>query len=202
MNTPLTISVRPPTPHDEREVETDFKGALMALNELREDTRLSKNRHFAAADRKERLDSRLGVAQIILSAFTGTVLIALVSANKGSAWVAIATLLSFAAAALGGLLHNLKLAKQVEGHKRAGNLYQDIGRQSKMLAHRINDGGVSQNDAWKLIDYIRIEYNKANEQAESLHTTEKDFEKAKSRRSLTASGLVTTELADLNKTVS
>ena len=55
-------------------------GAIEALNELREDARLCKNRHFSAGDRKLKYHVYCGIPVMVMTIFTGTVLVNSLSA--------------------------------------------------------------------------------------------------------------------------
>lgn len=161
-------------------------GAIEALDELRKDSRLCKNRHFAASDRKRRYHIYCGIPVIVMTVFTGTVLVNYLSKDNPPSWaVPLTTILAFLAATLSSLQTFFNFHKAAEGHRAVANRYQDISRRSKHLINKHNDIELNPKSVWNMIDEIRQDYAKINQEAEAFPTCDRDLEFARKRVSLT-----------------
>lgn len=162
------------------------KGARKALGELREDARLCKNRHFAAAERKHQHHVYCGLPVMIMTVFTGTVLVTLLSSDEPPLWATVtATVLAFLSATFSGLQTFFNFHKSAEGHRSIANRYQEIARRCKHLIQQEEDVALAPEVMWNLIEEIRQEYATINEEAEAFPTSRGDFEKAKTKLSVT-----------------
>lgn len=161
-------------------------GATSALNELREDARLCKNRHFAAGGRKQRYHIWCGIPVMVMTVLTGTVLVNILNSPAPPAWATItATVLAFFSATLSGLQTFFNFHKSSEGHRSVANRYQEIARRCKHLIQKNSDQEIPHADIWHVIEELRQRYAKINEEAEAFPTSEADFQKATRKLSIT-----------------
>lgn len=161
-------------------------GALKALDELREDARLCKNRHFAAGDRKQQYHVYCGIPVMVMTIFTGTVLVNALSSDHPPVWATIvATVLAFTSATLSGLQTFFNFHKSAEGHRTVANRYQEIARRCKHCIQQHEDVEVPADSIWAKIEELRNEYSKINTDAEAFPTSAGDLVKARARPSMT-----------------
>lgn len=161
-------------------------GATSALNELREDSRLCKNRHFSAADRKQLYHVYCGLPVMIMTVLTGTVLVNILKSDSPPQWATTtATVLAFLSATLSGLQTFFNFHRAAEGHRSVANRYQEIGRRCKHLIQKDSDKEIDHDEIWATIETIRQDYAKINVEAEAFTTNDRDFANAKRKLSIT-----------------
>jgi hypothetical protein len=156
--------------------------AMKALEELRQDSKLCKDRHFAAAERKFSYHVWFGVPVVIANVFIGSVLVELLKKPNPETWITVtASLLSFLAASLSGVQTFLNFHKAAEGHRSVANKYLEISRKCKHLLLKQKDDPVPITDLWSKIEEITQAYSEVNITAEAFPTSDSDFKKAKAK---------------------
>jgi hypothetical protein len=160
-------------------------GALQAVEALRQRSKLSKDRHFAAAERKGHLHALIGLPAIVINVFMGVVLGNVLQAEKPPQWAPmVAVGLSFVAAALSAILTFFNFAKAAEGHRTVANRYLWISTVCEHLLLENRDQPIAPREIWAKIPELQTLYQKINEDAEALPTIGKDLQKARKKHSL------------------
>jgi len=156
-------------------------GAIKALTELHLDAKLSKHRHFAAADRKLRYHYLVGVPAIVVNVFVGTILAFFMKDPAAHSWPwvpPLSSVFSFAAATLAALQTFFNFHKSAEGHRTAGNRYLEISRRSRGLVARHADVPFPADQLWKEHEKLLAHYLKVCQEAEAFATAPADFQMA------------------------
>ncbi len=153
-----------------------FQNLFLEIANLEIDAKIGKDRHFSAATRKNNLRIALGLFSV-----SGTAIIAskaikdlfsafpLISPYETILISVISLLVGLSTAVLGFL----GLEKQVEQHRRAGNLYIEIARKSRRLINKLRDTQDKEAVTTDL-DKLLSEYISINKETESCPTSPKD----------------------------
>lgn len=157
--------------------------AIDAIERLREKSKLSKDRHFIAAERKTYSNLWIGLPVVLINVFVGTVLVQFLN-DSPPVWASIlATLLAFSAASLSAAQTFFNFGKAAEGHRSIANRYLELTMACEHLIGRLRDGQIAPETVWDGIDEITTTYNQINVEAEAFTTNERDFRKAKCKTS-------------------
>ena len=160
-------------------------GALQAIESLRQRSKLSKDRHFAAAERKSHLHAWIGLPTVLINVFVGIVIGNVLQADKPPAWAPIAAVsLSFVAAALSAVLTFFNFARMAESHRAVANRYLCISTACEHLVLENGDQPIKTATLWEKVRELQAVYHEINEDAEAFPTTLGDLKRAKSKHSL------------------
>lgn len=162
------------------------KKKIIEIASLEIDCKIGKDRHFIAADRKNKLRIALGLFSVIGSAIissgVGASTSKLVSVYAGenihwSDWAAVfghvlPLLVGISTAVIGFL----GLEKQTAQHRFVGNAYIEVARKARSILNSINDI----NYAEKIVEYEALleRYLEINKEGETSPTNDKDSKKA------------------------
>lgn len=152
----------------------------LEIANLEIDSKIGKDRHFAAADRKNNRRIALGLFSVI-----GTAIIASkaikdifsaipIISQYEAVFVSIVSLLVGVSTAILGFLG---LEKQVAQHRLVGNMYIEVSRKARRLINRLHEG----EDVANIKDEFNsllAEYISINKEGESCPTSEKDSRKS------------------------
>jgi hypothetical protein len=167
------------------------KKKLIEIANLEIDCKIGKDRHFIAADRKNKLRIVLGIFAVIGSAVIasgiGETLLKffgefLPQGNKATLFLQffghILPLLVGISTAIIGFLG---LEKQTAQHRFVGNAYIEIARKSRSILNSINEN----NSVEKEAEYSLLmeKYLEINKEGEGCPTNDKDSKKAMSMNS-------------------
>ena len=155
-------------------------GALTILDELRNDAKLGKNKHFYASERKLKYHYYCGIPVVIINVFIGTVVVAILSEQNQPVWSpAFASILSFIAASLSTLQTLFNFHKIAEGHRSIANRYLHISRKCKLLIKKHQDMPLEADTLWSEVESIQKEYSEINFDSEAFPTTKVDLKVAR-----------------------
>lgn len=147
---------------------------------LEVDSKIGKDRHFIAADRKNLYKTLLGLTSVI-----GTALIASAAfkealpfidssdAHQKLAFSALSVLVSLSTAVLGFF----GLEKQVSQHRIVGNRYIEVARKARRLLNKMVEG-LDGEEFEKQFNSLLLEYMEVNREGESCPTSNKDSKKS------------------------
>jgi hypothetical protein len=163
----------------------DSDPAVQALQGLRTRCKLSKDRHFAAAERKSFYQTWVGLPVVLINVFVGTVLVQFMTSDHPPIWASvIATALAFLAASLSSVQTFFNFAKMAEGHRTVANRYLRTMMQCENLLLRVSADQISQTKVWELIEQFTREYDEVNLEGEAFPTNAWDFKRATKKNSL------------------
>jgi len=149
---------------------------LLEIANLEVDSKIGKDRHFIAADRKNNSRIKLGLFSVVGTAIIASKAIKdvfqAVPSISGyeSLFISVVALLVGVSTAILGFLG---LEKQVTQHRLVGNMYIEVARKARRLISRLQEG--------EAVDEIKPEFNliladylSINKEGESCPTSKKD----------------------------
>lgn len=148
------------------------------VEQLKVDALYGKKKHFNAADRKRRIRLWLSIPVVVINTALGSLLMTILEENSPSVFRWVAATLAIVAAILSAVSTFLDLAKQVEGHRRVGNKYLAVAKQSQRLLAYKADGLIDKAEMIKRLEHLADLNDDANREAEAFHTNASDFKKA------------------------
>ena len=148
------------------------------IQQLKVDALYGKKKHFNAADRKRGYRLWLNIPILVINAVLGSLLMTILEESSPDVFKWVAAILAILAAVLSAITIFLDLAKQVEGHRRVGNKYLAVAKQSQRLLAYEADGLVDNAEMVKRLEHLADSNNEANREAEAFHTNTSDFKKA------------------------
>lgn len=156
-----------------------MKNTIIQLEKLKADAVLGKKKHYNAAERKRKNNSKIIIAQIIISAIMGTSLLTVVFGEGNKIAEVIALVLAIATTILAGLQKALKLEEQATGNSKVADLYlRGIKNINKDLA-LIKDNKLSEKDVVSELHEITNFISDTNEIASQFTTNKRDYKKAR-----------------------
>lgn len=160
---------------------------LEQIEELRKDAKLSKDRHFAAAERKLVYHKLCGWAVLVLEIIIVVILIDVLVSHPELTWLKIIALLAAAVAgSLSATQNFFDFHKVSSGHRDVANRYLEISKRCKRLLGRHADLRISATELWEEFKKIDADYDTLNRESEAFPTAKADYKQAldKSRLSL------------------
>jgi hypothetical protein len=153
---------------------------LLEIANLEVDSKIGKDRHFIAADRKN-------IRRIILGLFSvvGTAIIASKAIKEVFHSIPLLSgyedlfisLISLSVGISTAILGFLGLETQVTQHRLVGNMYIDVSRKARRLINRLHEGEDTEKVKEKFQE-ILTEYLSINKEGESCPTSKKDSKKS------------------------
>ncbi|WP_052234651.1 SLATT domain-containing protein [Pectobacterium brasiliense] len=163
----------------------DEKKIIEIIN-LEIDCKIGKDRHFIAADRKNRWRIELGlfavIGSAIISSGIGNSVLSLIGSyiEDKKIWDLWASFFSHVLPLLVGISTSiigfLGLEKQTAQHRYVGNAYIEIARKTRALFNTLTDDNYETKI--KEYDYLLEKYMEINKDGESCPTNSKDSKKA------------------------
>lgn len=158
----------------------DEMQALKQIEELRQDAKSSKNRHFAAAERYGRYHNVCGTLTLLIEiVLFGALLFALVEVPSSLVLRLAVAVASLIVIFLTGFQTKFGFDQQAEQHRNMGNRYLAVVVKCKRLLGRHQDLQSNATELWTELDAIREEYMLINQEAGKWPTSAKDDEEAK-----------------------
>jgi len=161
---------------------------LVEIANLEVDCKIGKDRHFIAADRKNRWRIILGMFSVIGSAImaseSGPALSKLIqsyfSDDKHVAGLLgfLGTLLPLLVGISTAIIGFLGLEKQTAQHRFVGNSYIEIARKARSLINDINANTATSADYLGRYEKLLTHYLEVNKEGEGYPTNKKDSDKA------------------------
>jgi len=168
------------------------KKKLIEIANLEVDCKIGKDRHFIAADRKNKLRITLGIFAVIGSAVIasgiGETFLKLLGeflpqqSNKSTLFLAfLGHILPLLVGISTAIIGFLGLEKQTAQHRFVGNAYIEIARKSRSILNSINEI----NSVEKEMEYALLmeKYLEINKEGEASPTNDNDSKKAMSMNS-------------------
>lgn len=156
---------------------------LLELANLEVDSKIGKDRHFIAADRKNIRRIALGLFSVIGTAIIASKAIKdvfqAIPPISGYEALFISTI-SLLVGVSTAILGFLGLEKQVSQHRLVGNMYIEVSRKARRLINRLHEGEAV-DTVKKEFQTILAEYLNINKEGESCPTSKKDSIKSLSQ---------------------
>jgi len=160
---------------------------IVQLREIHCDSKIGKSRHFIAADRKAKYHKRIGLAVIVISVFIGSTVIKLIT-NDALRDLTLA-ISGFLAASLAAMQTFFNYSKEIENHRKTGNLYLEITRDCDNIISKYNDGFIVKEQCQHEFEKVLERYKKTNKEEEVCPNSDSDYQKAYKRNKKTKESL-------------
>ncbi|WP_018929454.1 SLATT domain-containing protein [Pseudomonas umsongensis] len=161
------------------------KYLLLELANLEVDSKIGKDRHFIAADRKNIRRIALGLFSVIGTAIIASKAIKdvfqAITPISGYEALFISTI-SLLVGVSTAILGFLGLEKQVSQHRLVGNMYIEVSRKARRLINRLHEGEAV-DTVKSEFQTILTEYLSINKEGESCPTSKKDSIKSLTQNS-------------------
>jgi hypothetical protein len=153
---------------------------MLEIANLEVDAKIGKDRHFAAADRKERLRKWLGICSVVGAALLSSK--ALVDLLGAVQLPHVAPLLlsfiSVGVTVTTAMLGFFGLDKQIGQHRMVGNAYVSVARKTRDLLHRLQSSDTRRDDGRLELSRLLESYLEVNKLGEACHTEKRDSDYA------------------------
>ncbi|MEH0156691.1 SLATT domain-containing protein [Limibacter armeniacum] len=146
------------------------------LKELQCDSRLNKDMHFNAAQRKHNSNKYMGITIVLINVIIGSSLIELLreeAFRKG-----LVSVISFVAAAIAAIQTFFNFSKDIENHRKIGNLYIEIAREADNLLSKLLDNYISEKEGRNGYDALLKKYHAVNKEGEAALPSKSDYQAA------------------------
>ncbi len=152
---------------------------IVQIQEIQCDSKIGKSRHFFAADRKAQYQKFLGISVIVIGIVIGSTVVNLIVIETARN-IAFA-FLGLLSAGLSAFQTFFSFSKDIENHRRTGNLYLDIARDCDNLLSQHNDGLVDSKQCQEMFNSLLSEYKNVTRKEEVCPTSDGDFNRAHKR---------------------
>lgn len=156
-----------------------MENTIKQIRKFKTDAIYGKKRHYNAAVRKRKNNNRIIIAQIVISAVTGTSLLSVVFGQGNKVAEVIALLLTVITTILAGLQKMLKLEEQATGNIKAADMYLRITKNINMVLALIEDNKLSEKNIIAELKKIANSISDANEVASQFSTNDHDYQEAR-----------------------
>ncbi|GAA4823841.1 SLATT domain-containing protein [Algivirga pacifica] len=146
------------------------------IKELQCDARLNKDMHFHAAERKNSANKYMGITVVLINVIIGSSLIELM--REDIFRKALVSVISFVAAAMAAIQTFFNYSKDIENHRKIGNMYLELAREADNLLGKLFDDFISEKEARNGYDALLKKYHSINKEGEMALPSKKDFEQA------------------------
>ena len=149
------------------------------LQELHDNAKLSKYRHFAAAERKLLYHRLCGWGVILIEIAIVLILLDVLAAHPSLTWLKVVAIFAAAiATALSATQNYFDFHKVSVGHRNVANRYLEISKKCKRLLGQREDLHVSPTELWDALKAMDVEYDTLNRDAEAFPTARADYDQA------------------------
>jgi hypothetical protein len=149
------------------------------LQELHDNAKLSKYRHFAAAERKLFYHRFCGWGVILIEIAIVLILLDALATHPDLAWLKIIAIFAAAlATALSATQNYFDFQRVSVGHRNIANRYLEISIRCKRLLGQREDLDLSLAELWDALRALDVEYDTLNRDAEAFPTAKPDYDKA------------------------
>lgn len=156
-------------------MNNNFNNIFKEIKDLEKSSRLVKNAHFLAVQRKQIVHRTLGLSVIIVNIIIFSPFLDLVIPKYSAIAVKFLAIIS---ASLAGVQTLFNYQKDVELHLNAGDKYANIYHRVGVLLAKYTDGLIEQNDFIKEFEVLFKDYLDANTQYKACIPSTNDYEKA------------------------
>ena len=156
---------------------------MLELATLELDSKIGKDRHFIASDRKNFYRISLGLFSVIGTAIIASQAIRDILSRvelESSSQTLIISIISLLVGVSTAILGFLGLERQVVQHRAVGNMYIEIARRSCTLLYQANhiDSDQKFDEIYKEFKTLSDKYIEANKEGDSCPTSKKDSEES------------------------
>jgi hypothetical protein len=151
---------------------------IRAVERLRVDATYGKKKHFNAADRKERYNTRIGLSLIAANVVIASNLIYVLVSDIHTIYTAI-SLIGFTATLLAIVQAFFNYSRTAEQHRMVATKYLHIVKECSRTKAYYQDGALSADELRERLDNLARKYELITEDATCLSTNRKDYEKAR-----------------------
>lgn len=156
-----------------------MKATIKEIKKTRVDALYGKKKHFNAADRKRWYKLGLNIPVILFNILLGgSLLFTLLEESSPEAAKVSAAIFSFLAAAMVGISTFFNFTKQVEGHRKVGNIFLEIVKKCNLLLALYQDEMIDDAELMRRYEEILDLNLEANRGAEAYSTSQSDYKKA------------------------
>lgn len=149
------------------------------LRQLKTDALFGKKKHFNAAARIKRYHNWIGIPLVVFNVLLGSALYRAMT-EQTDVWLKHgAMLLAILAALLSALQTFFNFNKRVAAHRRIGNDYLRIYKETKLLLALYSDGAIANADYTKRIEDLEAQAAIVNKSADNFLTSASDYARAK-----------------------
>lgn len=159
-----------------RHMNDNVDNLLVQIQELQCDSKIGKSRHFIAADRKSLYNKIMGLVVVLINVLIGSTLIKLI--NSDSITTVVTSSLAFIAASLAAMQTFFNFFKDIENHRKIGNMYLEIARDSDNLISKYKDKFIDKNQCQNEYENLLKNYKKANKEEEICPNSNRDYKKS------------------------
>jgi hypothetical protein len=154
----------------------ELENILIQLQELHCDSKIGKSRHFIAADRKVLYNKLVGLTIILINVLIGSTLITTIKDDSlKSTFISIA---AFIAASFAAIQTFFNYSKDIENHRKIGNLYLEIVRDSDNIISKYKDKFIDKDSCQKEYERLLEKYKNINKEEEICPNSNRDYRKA------------------------
>lgn len=146
------------------------------LQELHCDSKIGKDRHFTAANRKNNYSRRIGLTVVLINVLIGSSVWAIFDLYTVKTIKEIlVSLLSFVAASFAAMQTFFNYSKDVDNHRKIGNLYLDIARDADDLLFKLKDQSIESAECLTQYEILVKKYKGINREGESCPNSTSDY---------------------------
>lgn len=152
---------------------------LKRIRQIRTDAVLGKKKHYNAADRKQKYQTLIGLAVIIINVVLGSALLVLLkeSIPEGIKWTG--AFLALGAALLSAIQSYFGFPKAVQGHRSVAGHYLEVVKLCSNAIATSAEGAPLDPQLAKKLDTLTTSMTKIDSDAHAFPTNDADFQKAR-----------------------
>lgn len=158
-----------------------------ALLEQVRNASLGRYRHFESAGRHDSWNSWIGVPVVLVNVLLSSVFFWALTEDIPQIMKWVAAFLALVAAMLSGLQTFFSFSRMFEGHRRLGNRYLEIMRETERVIALKKDRAIEEDEFMARAENLFRSYQQINRDGEGFPTKQKDFEKALKQENLRVS---------------
>lgn len=150
------------------------------IRQLRTDAILGKKKHYNAADRKQRYQTRIGIAIIVINVILGSAFLILLKDMVPEYMKWIGAGLALLAALLSAIHSFFGFSKALQGHRAVAGRYLDLAKNCSNVLAKFSDGVITNEQLAKELSSFTSTMSKIDSDANSYPTNKDDFDLARS----------------------
>jgi hypothetical protein len=150
------------------------------LQELHCDSKIGKDRHFIAANRKNNYNKKIGLTVVLINVLIGSSVLTLLEYDDFGKKIKeiFVSLLSFAAASFAAMQTFFNYSKDIENHRKIGNQYLEVARDADDLLSKFKDKNIEPNECLQQYEELVKKYKNINREGESCPNSTSDYKAA------------------------
>jgi len=152
---------------------------VVRIKKIRANAVLGKKKHYNAADRKQKYQSRLGAAILFINILLGTGLVALLKSEVPDFMKWIGAVLAAIAALLTAFQTYFGFQKSIQGHRLMAGRYLEVAHFCANAIAAYTDGAINDMALAKRLDELTKLISKIDGDAHVYPPNQDDYEQAK-----------------------